>query len=329
MLLSEKIMQLRKKNGWSQEELAQQLDVSRQSVSKWEAGGSIPDLNKILKMSEIFNVSTDYLLKDEIEDDLGKVQVPEVEEQYEEKKVTAEMANEYMSLCKSQGRKIAIGTVLCILSPTILILLAALSDSKLIGLSEDAAAGIGLLTLVGLVSMAVYIFIGSGHAMEKYDFIEKVRLDLEYGVQGIVKERRKAFSEQYHFNLTLGIILCILSVVPIFVCLVANASDVMYCIAIDVLLVIVAVGVQRIITVGMIWSGFDKLLMEGDYTKESRKSNLLVSAISSIYWLIVVAIYLGYSFSQESWNISWVIWIVAGVIYPAIVKVVKLIAERK
>ena len=42
MLLSEKIMQLRKKNGWSQEELAQQLDVSRQSVSKWEAGGSIP-----------------------------------------------------------------------------------------------------------------------------------------------------------------------------------------------------------------------------------------------------------------------------------------------
>ena len=328
MLLSEKIMQLRKKNGWSQEELAQQLDVSRQSVSKWEAGGSIPDLNKILKMSEIFNVSTDYLLKDEIEDDLGKIQVPEVE-QYEEKKVTAEMANEYMSLCKSQGKRISIGTVLCILSPTILILLAALSDSKLIGLSEDAAAGIGLLVLIGLIGVAVYIFISSGHVMEKYEFIEKVRIDLEYGVQGIVKERRKTFSEQYHFNLTLGIMLCILSIVPIFICLVVNASDLMYCIAVDALLVIVAIGVQRIITVGMMWSGFDKLLMEGDYTKESRKSNPLVGAISSIYWLLVVAIYLGYSFSQESWNTSWVIWIVAGVIYPAVAKVVKLIAERK
>lgn len=329
MLLSEKIMQLRKKNGWSQEELAQQLDVSRQSVSKWEAGGSIPDLNKILKMSEIFDVSTDYLLKDEIEDDLGKIQVPEVDEQYEEKKVTVEMANEYMSLCKTQGRRISIGTVLCILSPTILILLAALSDSKLIGLSEDVAAGIGLLALIGFISVGVYIFISSGHVMEKYEFIEKVRIDLEYGVQGIVKERRKTFSEQYHFNLTLGIMLCILSIVPIFICLVVNASDLMYCIAVDALLVIVAIGVQRIITVGMMWSGFDKLLMEGDYTKESRKSNPLVGAISSIYWLLVVAIYLGYSFSQESWNTSWVIWIVAGVIYPAVAKVVKLIAERK
>ena len=62
MILSEKIMSLRKQNGWSQENLADQLDVSRQSVSKWESGTSIPDIEKIVKMSELFNVSTDYLL---------------------------------------------------------------------------------------------------------------------------------------------------------------------------------------------------------------------------------------------------------------------------
>ena len=62
-------MQLRKKNGWSQEELAEQINVSRQSVSKWESGASIPDLNKILMLSQIFGVSTDYLLKDEMEED--------------------------------------------------------------------------------------------------------------------------------------------------------------------------------------------------------------------------------------------------------------------
>ena len=54
MKLAEKIMTLRKQRGWSQEELAQQLSVSRQSVSKWESGASVPDLDKILKMSEIF-----------------------------------------------------------------------------------------------------------------------------------------------------------------------------------------------------------------------------------------------------------------------------------
>jgi len=68
MILADKIIELRKKNGWSQEQLAEQMDISRQSVSKWESGMSIPDLDKIIKMSNLFGVSTDYLLKDEIEE---------------------------------------------------------------------------------------------------------------------------------------------------------------------------------------------------------------------------------------------------------------------
>ena len=68
MLLSEKIMSLRKRNGWSQEDLAQQLGISRQSVSKWESMASMPDIQKIMAMSELFGISTDYLLKDELEE---------------------------------------------------------------------------------------------------------------------------------------------------------------------------------------------------------------------------------------------------------------------
>ncbi|MBQ1900600.1 MAG: helix-turn-helix transcriptional regulator, partial [Erysipelotrichaceae bacterium] len=51
MILADKIIELRKRNGWSQEELADRLDVSRQSVSKWEGALSVPDMNKILKLS--------------------------------------------------------------------------------------------------------------------------------------------------------------------------------------------------------------------------------------------------------------------------------------
>ena len=61
MILADKITDLRKKNGWSQEELANRLGVSRQAVSKWESAGAIPDLDKIIKMSDLFSVSTDYL----------------------------------------------------------------------------------------------------------------------------------------------------------------------------------------------------------------------------------------------------------------------------
>ena len=64
MILADKIITLRKKNGWSQEELAEKVGVSRQAISKWESAQSVPDLDKILRMSEIFGVTTDFLLKD-------------------------------------------------------------------------------------------------------------------------------------------------------------------------------------------------------------------------------------------------------------------------
>ena len=69
MILADKIIRLRKKNGWSQEELAEKMQVSRQAVSKWEGAQTIPDLKKILMLGNLFCVTTDYLLKDEIEDE--------------------------------------------------------------------------------------------------------------------------------------------------------------------------------------------------------------------------------------------------------------------
>ena len=65
MTFSDKLIALRKKAGWSQEELAERLNVSRQSVSKWESAQSMPDIDKILQLSSLFSVTTDCLLKDE------------------------------------------------------------------------------------------------------------------------------------------------------------------------------------------------------------------------------------------------------------------------
>ena len=67
MIFADKLIDLRKKSGWSQEELAEKLNVSRQAVSKWEGAQSIPDMNRIIQLSELFGVSTDYLLKDNLE----------------------------------------------------------------------------------------------------------------------------------------------------------------------------------------------------------------------------------------------------------------------
>ena len=69
MIFADKLIALRKKAGWSQEELAQQLNVSRQSVSKWEGAQSVPDMDKVVQMSRLFGVTTDFLLKDELSEE--------------------------------------------------------------------------------------------------------------------------------------------------------------------------------------------------------------------------------------------------------------------
>lgn len=99
MILSEKIIMLRKKYGWSQEELAERLDISRQSVSKWESGASIPDLERIVSMSQLFGVTTDYLLKDEMEEtEFTDGMTPEITEG---KVITVEEANTFLEATKN------------------------------------------------------------------------------------------------------------------------------------------------------------------------------------------------------------------------------------
>lgn len=71
MKLLDKLIVLRKQNGWSQEDFAEKLDVSRQAISRWENGTALPDAQNLLRISKLFNVSADYLLNDDYEDEIG------------------------------------------------------------------------------------------------------------------------------------------------------------------------------------------------------------------------------------------------------------------
>ena len=83
MTFGEKLLELRKKNNFSQEELAEKLGVSRQAVSRWESGETMPDSPNLLQISKIFSVSADYLLRDEIEQNLPE---PKTEKNESKKK---------------------------------------------------------------------------------------------------------------------------------------------------------------------------------------------------------------------------------------------------
>jgi transcriptional regulator with XRE-family HTH domain len=148
MILADKIINLRKKNGWSQEELANKMDVSRQAVSKWESAQTVPDLQKILQLAELFGVTTDYLLKDEIETEEF---ISNSSDEYV-KTITMEEAHEYLDIRRKASWQIAVGTLLCILSPVTLFILGAASEIPSFGVSEE---------IMGIVGLAYWGIIGS------------------------------------------------------------------------------------------------------------------------------------------------------------------------
>ena len=119
MILADKIIRLRKKNGWSQEELAEKMSVSRQAVSKWESAQTVPDLEKILMLGDLFGVTTDYLLKDEIESE----EFSSGGEDSAVRLLTLAEANEYLASRKTASVRIAAATFLCILSVIPLLIL--------------------------------------------------------------------------------------------------------------------------------------------------------------------------------------------------------------
>lgn len=317
MILADKIIEERKKNGWSQEELANKLGVSRQAVSKWESSGSIPDLQRILQMSELFGVTTDYLLKDEIEE--------EPLNEYTETntiKVSMEEANQYLDMKSKGSRIVANATSLCVLSPVPLIVLGTMTE-------DHTLVGFSLVFLLVLVAIAVYLFVNYGIRDASMQHLEKESFETEYGVSGMVRERRKQYEPAFTRNIAIGVVLCILSVIPAIMAGVMEADDSTSGISVGILLIIVSIGVNILIRAGMIKSSYDTLLQEGEYTKEEKHLKKKTDDFSGAYWCFVVVIYLGWSFWTNNWKMTWIIWPVAGVLYAAVLGIVKMIIDNR
>lgn len=322
MILADKIVTLRKRAGWSQEELAAQLGVSRQSVSKWEGAQSVPDMQKVVQMSRLFGVTTDYLLKEE----LGEPEPAPAESDAPLRCVTMEQAADYLALRQAAAPKLALATLLCVLSPVALLLLAALSDRPGAALSENAAAGIGLCVLLVLVAVAVAVFITCAAQVKAYAFLESEPFETAYGVTGMVRERRAAAAPEHTRGKVAGTVLCILSAVPLFIAVCLNGPDLLYVAAVCLLLVLAGVGSALFVYGGVYQAAMDRLLEEGDYVRPRKRQNGVVGAISSIYWLTVTAAYLLWTFGPW-WDAqpqdTWILWAVAGLLYGAVMALVR------
>lgn len=322
MILADKILSLRKKSGLSQEEFAEKMGVSRQAVSKWEGAQSVPDLDKILMMSEIFGVSTDYLLKDEIEE-AETVSQPD---ESKNPKVSAELANEYIETKKKTSLLVALGVALCILSPLPLIILSMLKAE-----SAGAFVGVPLIGFVFLfvaVAVAVALFMISGHRTAPYSFLEG-NFDLQYGVRGIVEQKRDAYRKIYSLFNTLGVCLAVISPLPLIVVSLVSPTPLLVGMMLGALLLTVAVAVTLFVIAGTRNGAYLRLLSEGEFQAEEKEKNKKLETVGTVYWCITVGVYLAISFIFENWDSSWVVWPVAALIYAAVHAIASFMLDKR
>jgi len=326
MIFADKLILLRKKAGWSQEELADQMNVTRQSVSKWEGAQSVPDLEKMLRLSELFGVSTDYLLKDEIEE---AEHIDSSDDTPTLRRVSMEDANAFLSVKLRTAKTIAYAAFLCILSPIALLILSAISESTAGVLNENIANGIGMVVLIILVAIAAVMFISSGGKTAPFAYLEKEKFETEYGVSGMVKERKAQYKDLHTRNNIAGTCLCVTALIPLFIGAIIDAdNDLFLTIMLSLSFLIAGVGVICFIKTGVVWASYEKLLQEGEYSKENKEKPSLSSAIYTAYWVIAAAVYLGYSLSSNNWGQSWIIWVVAGVIFPAVIAITNAFEKK-
>lgn len=325
MILADKIIELRKRNGWSQEELADQLGVSRQSVSKWESAGSVPDLQRIIQLAELFGVSTDFLLKDEMElEESVSYDRSDYSSDQNVRRVSMEEANDFLNMKKSGAPIVANATSMCICSPVVLIVLAAMAEVGLFGIKESVAAILGCFFLFGLIAFAVYRFITFGIRESHMEHLEKEPFETEYGVSGMVKEKKRDFEPVFSRGIGLGVVLCIVAVLPLIVVGAMNAPDYVCAVFVGILLLLIAVGVNAIIRVAIVKSSYDTLLEEGEFTRQEKENKGKADVLSGIYWPLVTALYLGWSFWSGRWDFTWIVWPVAGVLFAAIAGIMRL-----
>lgn len=328
MTLAEKIINLRKQKGWSQEELAEKLDVTRQAVSKWESGASVPDIAKILQISELFGVTTDYLLKDNEEAPADTV-LPKTEQTEDARTVEKAEAEEYLSVSRAAAGKIALATVLCIISPIVLLLLiGACGAGYITGISEDICVLIGIIALLFIVGTAVIVFMCIGSTLSKFDYMEKEPIKLSDAAKRMVEGEKEAARPSYTKHNAIGVVLCILGAISTLIGAFTE-HEMLLMVGVSGTLLLVALGVYSFVTAGVPWGAMQKMLEEGDYSRTKKTSNKKLEAISGAYWPLITLIYLAYSFVTHDWHVSWVIWPVAAVVFGVIESVFTVSDKNK
>lgn len=277
MNLSENLKVLRKKKGLSQEHLAEQLNVSRQAVSKWESNGGMPEMDSLIILSEIFECTIDDLLKRDLTShDPASRQIYEKHYNLMSKAYTFGVVSILLGVCVYLFAEIYFPeNTKYEFIPQIMFL---------------------FFVLTGVISLVYFGMIDS-HFEER-----KIEFDDFYS-----ENERIDFNQKYSFAIAVGVGLILFGVVVQL--LVDNMYNDNLANGLFMILVTIAVGI--FVYFGNLKSKYDRV----DQNKIiEEKKNKKASMYCGIIMMVVTIIYLWWSFMTNAWRISWIVYPIGGII---------------
>ena len=224
MRLGQKITELRKKNNLSQEGLAEKMNVSRQAVSKWESDQSIPDIEKIVSLSELFGVTTDYLLKSGAPS--FEIKTADIPAEDKSLILPDKLVQKYLSTAKKSSKLRALSIALAIFSPACISFCSAISGF-LIGVSDKMQL---IISLIGFAATIVVLAISFGLLiysfliMREFKHLNKQNFD----IMEEKKKLRSVIQSFHHTNdkyLVLSCILAVLGIIGPVISGLSNSND--------------------------------------------------------------------------------------------------------
>lgn len=283
-------------------------ELKRQGKSENEAIGIV--------ISEFGNI-------DELISELG---IQQNMEDLSKPLVTQDEVEGYLKVKKVMGLQVGIGVFLCILAAALFILLSVLVENGIIftSLNEDIAYVPGLVLLFLIVTVAVGIFIFSGMKFDRYKFMEEgVRLPMSVATD--LKKRYEALTPSYYLSVIVGVCLCILSPLSLFISPMISEEAAEY--SVSVLIIIIAFAVFIFIVPGMVRESYEKLLQIGD-SAPRKKEDRVTGAVAAFVWPLAVAIFLICGFVYDLWKIAWVVFPITGVLFGMFATVFSILTDK-
>ncbi len=289
----QKLKKLRAQKGWSQEEFAEKLQVSRQAISKWENGQGFPETDKLVKMSRLFQVSLDYLLKNE-EQPSGEHGTSE-EGYY----ASQEVVEAYLLNKKQGAHKIAAGV-------------AILIASILLPMTFQETFSYVLFMMV--IAVGVAILVWQGLSVQAYKELETQPLVFDDSFIQDFRQKSLVNRKRYGLLIVTGIVIIIVSFgIPFLTADNVHADS-------DFLLALMpliwAFAVYLFIIAGSAMEGERLVANNEEYVKENEKSSKH-SWIHALIWPLATVVFLATGLMWDAWHPGWLVFLVGTAIIIA------------